>query len=346
MQQASLGARSNDPSASADQEPRANSVVIQYLLENIHEFRELSRLRQMVSQLPSPTIQSQMLTTSKGWENPAGDHYFRWQRRTADAPTSQTRAYFYKIMVRIGEEMHRTTGVFQINSTSNESQSILDMCMAPGGFLAFALEVNPEADVLCFSLPESQGGHEVLLPERPNVTLKYLDINMLAEDLGVSHIPGGHPDANNFLPKQLKQGQAFDLVLCDGQVLRTHNRAHYREHREARRLALTQLALGLEHVKPGGTIIMLLHKVKAWETVYLLYKVSKFSSIKLFKSRTAHAKRSSFYMLCTEIKSNHPEATDTIVRWKKEWAAATFGTDEEYKDVLLAKEAHAEQIRD
>jgi len=53
--------------------------------------------------------------------------------------------------------------------------------------------------------------------------------------------------------------------------------------REARRLAVTQLAIGLEHVKIGGTMVVLLHKVEATDTVSLLYRFSKFSSVKLFK---------------------------------------------------------------
>src|SRR2546423_6558730 len=75
------------------------------------------------------------------------------------------------------------------------------------------------------------------------------------------------PDARSLLPQQFDPGQLFDLVLCDGQVLRTHVRAPYREMREARRLAVTQLAIGLEHLRIGGTMVVLLHKVEATDTV-------------------------------------------------------------------------------
>ena len=52
--------------------------------------------------------------------------------------------------------------------------------------------------------------------------------------------------------------QTFDLVICDGQVLRTHARAGYKEAREARKLIVTQLALGSEHVRQGETMVVLL----------------------------------------------------------------------------------------
>jgi len=174
----------------------------------------------------------------------------------------------------------------------------------------------------------------VLLPRDPNVTLKFLDVTMLAADMGVIDIPAEHPEAKNLLPQQFNPGQLFDLVLCDGQVLRTHVRAAHREMREARRLIVTQLAIGLEHVKVGGTMIVLLHKVEAWDTVSLLYRFNKFSLVKLFKPTRHHAKRSSFYMIATNIQSQHCEAVLAVEGWKREWKVATFGTDEEYKKAL------------
>ena len=113
---------------------------------------------------------------------------------------------------------------------------------------------------------------------------------MLAADLGLDNIPKGHPDWNNFLPKEFGDGRMFDIVFCDGQILRNHKRAGYRETREARRWTVTHLALGLEHVKPGGTIIILLHKLEAVDTVELLCQFNRFSAITLLKPAKCHAK--------------------------------------------------------
>ncbi|EEA18523.1 conserved hypothetical protein [Talaromyces marneffei ATCC 18224] len=135
---------------------------------------------------------------------------------------------------------------------------------------------------------------------------------MLAEDMGQPSIPHEHPDARNFLPSQFDPRQSFDLIICDGQVLRNHDRAGYRERTEASRLSLAQLTLPLDHLNPGGTMIVL-HKVEALAT--------------LFKHTKFHAKQSSFYMLATNIRADSEDAKTAIERWKVQWKIATFGTD-------------------
>ncbi|TKA74652.1 hypothetical protein B0A55_07964 [Friedmanniomyces simplex] len=162
--------------------------------------------------------------------------------------------------------------------------------------------------------------------------------------MGVTNIPEEHPDHDNFLPRALQLGETYDLVICDGQVLCTHARAKYREGREATRLAVTQLALGLEHLTPGGTMVVLLHKVEAWNTIRLLSKFKQCASIKLFKPTRAHAKRSSFYMVATQVESRCPQAAEAIVEWQRMWKIATFGTDQELDETIRASEADVEDV--
>lgn len=159
---------------------------------------------------------------------------------------------FYNMMKEIAEEIDKLTGALTISH--DFSPTVLDMCMAPGGFLATVLAKNPGAFARGLSLPVSKGGHKVLLPDDLNIEAEFLDITMLAADMGVTDIPVAHPDASNMLPQRFDPFELFDLVLCDGQVLRTHARAAYREPREARRLSVTQLAMGLEHVKSGAMV--------------------------------------------------------------------------------------------
>lgn len=204
-------------------------------------------------------------------------------------------------MKRIAQELQGNTGAFRVQSTPRPN--ILDMCMAPGAFLETALKLNPGSHALGFTLPLSDGGHRVHLPVYPNVTLKYLDITMLATDMGVSSIPAGHADAKNFLPTPFEGRRDFDIVLCDGQVLRTHSRASYREYRESCRLSFAQMVLGLERIKRGGTMVMLLHKLESWDAVLLLRTFSKFSSVGVYKPKHGHAKRSSFYMVAKNVDS-------------------------------------------
>lgn len=241
------------------------------------------------------------------------------------------------IMGRIAREMQSATGAFSITTSNHQGAGppmILDMCTAPGTYLEYALQANPGAGAVGFSLPCDKGGHELVVRTSDAVRVSFLDITLLAADMGIaaSDIPPGHPHARDFLlARQLRAGQAFDLAICDGQVLRNHepHRAAYREAREARRLALTQLALGLEHLRPGGTMVMLLHKLEAWHTVLLLRTFASFSAVELFKPRSGHAKRSSFYMVAKDVRSDQAEATAAVEAWKAQWRAATLETDEQ-----------------
>ncbi|KAK8074056.1 hypothetical protein PG994_004955 [Apiospora phragmitis] len=156
---------------------------------------------------------------------------------------------------------------------------------------------------------------------------------MLAEDMGVADVPADHPDAAKFLPRQLDEADAFNLVLCDGHVLRTQDRSgvvgpssdnsdrnknkNYRELYEPYRLKYVQLALGLEHLKPGGTMVVLLHKTEAWNTLCTVRRFARFSGqVRLHKPRVSHTTRSSFYLVATGVDSAHPEAVAAVAKWK------------------------------
>ncbi|KJZ75858.1 hypothetical protein HIM_04682 [Hirsutella minnesotensis 3608] len=246
--------------------------------------------------------------------------------------------------------MQQHSGVFRVRRTEPEAEpvQILDMCMAPGGFLLRALQENTNGRAVAFSLPPDSMGHEVLLPKKAlgRVDLKYLDVTMLAEDMGMSGIPQNHAEAKAFLPRQIEENDKFDLVFCDGQVLRKHQQLEYREAREVHRLTNTQLAIGLEHMRPGGSMVVLLHKVEKWETVCLLRCFSQFARVKLYKPRAGHTKRSSFYMLAAKIQSHSAEAQAAVKRWKSVWRAATFGSQEEFEAVQKENDVSAEAMLD
>lgn len=240
-------------------------------------------------------------------------------------------------MLRNGEELAAATVGFDdsVVDPENNPFSIVDFCMAPGACLHTALHENPGSRALAFTLPVEMGGHEVWLPYHDSVDVKFMDINLLAEDMGAVDIPEHHEEASQFIPRVLTKGRRpFNLALCDGQVLRTHARAPYRERREAQRLTSVQLALGLGHLKEGGTMVVLLHKVEAWRTVILLHLFSKFSNVQLFKPSKSHTTRSSFYMIASNIKVLHPEAIEAVEQWKKMWQAATFGTEEDFQETF------------
>ncbi|KAI1426797.1 hypothetical protein F5Y12DRAFT_783819 [Xylaria sp. FL1777] len=304
----------------------ANNQINHYLLERVPSFRTLMDLR------------------DKGWNNPAGDEYFAKQRQTADTPNDQQAYFFFEMMKTVGREIHNATRVFRIRAQTGRRPKILDTCMAPGAFLHLAMEHNPEAQALAFSLPLEKGGHKVLVPPNPNITVEFADITMLAADMGVDHIPSSHPEAHEFLARKLSPDDVFDLAICDGQVLRTHSRAAYREIREPIRLSLTQLAIALEHMNPGGTMLVLLHKVESWKSVQILRAFCRFSLVKVIKPRRAHAKRSSCYMVASNIQPQHEDAIQAVRAWKQIWKAATFDTESEFCRLSKSLEPDVEEV--
>ncbi|KAK8070667.1 hypothetical protein PG997_010870 [Apiospora hydei] len=318
------------PSQLAQRETDANtSAVVKYLMAepDAEEFRTLSALRR------------------KGWESADGDKAFQEQRKRADNLSKDVSEFNYKLMGKIADELHTATGAFQMPL---RACSVLDLCAAPGGFLNHAMRINPGCGAVGFSLHPDDGGYPNLLSPFRRRCMKYLDVTMLAEDMiGATDIPADHPDADKFLPRQIGENDRFDLVLCDGHILRTQDRSsgagekneatgddkndatsddkndttsenkNYRELYEIYRLKYVQLALGLEHLKPGGTMVILLHKVEMWTTLCTLRRLSCFSEqVRLHKPRVSHTTRSSFYLVATGVDSAHPEAVAAVAKWK------------------------------
>jgi 23S rRNA U2552 (ribose-2'-O)-methylase RlmE/FtsJ len=276
----------------------------------------------------------------QGWNNPEGDNFFAKQRATADAPGLKGAKKFYTMTQNIGKELQASSKAFTVPELRQGHPRVLDIGTAPGGFLYTAMNCNPHASAIAYSLPVEDGGYEVLFPGTPNVEIKYMDVTMLAEDMCAGEIPADHPDCGNFLPKEFSEDSVFDVVVCGAGALRTHSRAAYWEHGENTRLTATQLVLGLEHVMPGGTMVVLLHKPEWMNTAEILHLFSHFSSVKLFKPVKSHAKRSSFYMVASKIQSKHPKAVEAVEGWKRAWKVATFGSDED-----RAMEAHRESSK-
>jgi len=249
------------------------------------------------------------------------------------------------MMQQIGDEMQDDTLALSHPFQSIESINILDLCMAPGGYTSSALKYNPGATSFGITLPPNQGGHVPLCPHS-QANVRFLDITMLAKEFGVDEPPKTHPEHAKFLDERPFYGRLFQLVFCDGQVLRTHQRAEYREAHESRRLVVAQLILALQRIEDGGTLIMLLHKIEAWDTVELLYLFSQFSSIQGFKPKKKHGIRSSFYLIAKNVQPKSEAARMAVETWKRSWWLATFGgasgtgaycelPDEEYVRTVL-----------
>ncbi|KAK0658904.1 hypothetical protein QBC41DRAFT_287445 [Cercophora samala] len=316
--------------STSNTEPDHKGIITSYLRERVPEFRRLDGLRQ------------------KGWENPAGDKFFQTQRSNADKIGDQQSCRFhFGLMQRIAMELHNATdGCF---TTSTKPGAILDVCAAPGGFLTAAMALNdPGLRVRACTLPFSEGGYKVLLPHKKNETINitYCDVTMLAEDLGVNldEIPASHPDHGKFTPRQFAADERYDIAVCDGHLLRTQERSSYRERRESLRLQNSSLVLALEHLRPGGTLIVLLHKIEMWRIACFLQTMTTFSEVRVHKPKTGHTKRSSFYMIAKNVQSDSGEAKEAVQTWKNLWRIATFGTDEEVAQAVRESGPSAEEL--
>ncbi|KAL8794587.1 MAG: hypothetical protein Q9182_007614 [Xanthomendoza sp. 2 TL-2023] len=291
-----------------------NIRVRDYFTKNDATFRQLHELKE------------------KGWNTLEGDIYFQRQRNAADSKGDDQESIFHSLHLKIGEEM-RTFGAFLIDGANASRIKALNLCLAPGAYTAAILQQDSNASIRGITLPFESGGHKMIIPyghEDPRVEVEFLDITMLIHEFvgETFRVPHGHPDASNFIPRNLFHDQVFDLILCDGQTLRVHPRAEYRETHEPRRLLAAQLVFGMTRIKPGGTFVILLHKAEAWDTMRLLASFNSFSQIALFKPKTAHRQRSTFYLVAKDVQAHSIEARQFIDDWKNAWVEATFGGEE------------------
>lgn len=261
---------------------------------------------------------------AEGWTHKKGDGEFATQRKEADHSSKQMQQIFYKMMQDIGQEMQRDTGALRIApATKDLPPQFLDLCMAPGGYSAVVMRYNPSVRSYGITLPEADGGHKLRFTK--NCSIKQMDLTMLSTEFGVDSIRDSHPQREDFITQRPFEEISFDLVFCDGQVLRTHRRPEYRESIEAVRLTVAQLILALQRLREGGTLIMLCHKAENWQNITSFSLFSKFSRLQLWKPSRIHGKRSSFYMIARHVQTQSVHAKLAVESWKRTWYHATFG---------------------
>ncbi len=98
--------------------------------------------------------------SEQGWENKDGDELFKNQRERSDNVNGRSRRTMFNMMRQIGDEIQEATGALDI---PGESPQVLDLCMAPGGYTASTLKHSPHAHVSGITLPETEGGHPLLV---------------------------------------------------------------------------------------------------------------------------------------------------------------------------------------
>jgi 23S rRNA U2552 (ribose-2'-O)-methylase RlmE/FtsJ len=124
------------------------------------------------------------------------------------------------MMGRIAAEMSAATGAFNVSSTT---PTILDFCAAPGGFVKYALQINPSAKVDALSLPEQQGGLKVRIPHGRGdlrISIKFTDVTLFAEEFRLPDILKNPNDDTNPALLWPYEIDRYDLIICDGQAPR------------------------------------------------------------------------------------------------------------------------------
>ncbi|KAG5796968.1 hypothetical protein H9Q69_004011 [Fusarium xylarioides] len=101
----------------------AQETIRDYLLENVEEFRRLHELRR------------------KGWETSRGDDHFKKQRAVADKCSARSTQFFCTMMKT--RQIQSTSCLIEFNCNKVEEPALLDMCVAPGGFVDVAWTKNP-----------------------------------------------------------------------------------------------------------------------------------------------------------------------------------------------------------
>ncbi|KAI6246278.1 hypothetical protein HI914_05750 [Erysiphe necator] len=263
----------------------------------------------------------------RGWitNKEIADAHFIAQRNKADFADAKTRTIFFKMMIQIAEEMHLASNIFCAERRENEDIKILDICMAPGGYTAAVLKSLPNAKCFCLTLPPEEGGHDILVDVLKIKKIILIDITLLIKEFSNNKVPDNYPLKSKFSNRQPFKCHKFDLVFCDGMVLRTHIRPGWREQTEATRLLLSQLILAMQRLRSGGTLVILLHKVENWDSILTIRSFSRFSNIQLFKPVKKHNTRSSFYMIAKDIDIHCEAAQKALLDWRLAWWQATFG---------------------
>jgi 23S rRNA U2552 (ribose-2'-O)-methylase RlmE/FtsJ len=250
-------------------------------------------------------------------------------------------------MCEIATDMDKLTNVISRLKDAGDDPKALDLCMAPGGFAGAVLRAIRNATVCGITLPVENGGHPMTMPlweTNQRLQTLWLDITMLAAEMGVSNISPDHPEASKFSSSRPFEGQEFDLVFCDGNVLRTQKRETYRDLKERVRLLTSQLVLAMQRIKAGGSLIIRFHKLEAVDTAILLRDFAKFSSITLMKPTKHHAMRSSFYMIAQDVQPQHSEARRAVLDWKNQWYKATIDTNERDMDTRAGENVDDDKV--
>ncbi|KAI9698796.1 MAG: hypothetical protein M1836_003906 [Candelina mexicana] len=249
--------------------------------------------------------------------------YKRDQEQNKSVSKAEERMYYDQFKETALERDEKVGPVASASSTLH----VLDLCMAPGAYAAFIMEHYPSARIDAVTLSTAVGGHEVLVEygEHTRVDLIEADITAYAADCCIDDRWKDSHLAKNLVSSRLYPGQKYDLVICDGKTEQKHLENYEQVKKlEGVRLKAAQLILGLERMKPGGTLYMLLHNIQNGDTIRLLSQFSRFCEVSVFKPTRWHTSRSSFYLIAKQIQTESEDLQMFVKTCKQAWTDATL----------------------
>jgi 23S rRNA U2552 (ribose-2'-O)-methylase RlmE/FtsJ len=246
--------------------------------------------------------------------------------------------------------MHQATGAFD---SPGSSSRVLDICLAPGGFAKFILELQGDSTICGVTLPRTQDGYDVVVPFGPfdpRVQILFADVTACGLDYGLTAV-----ECTKFSTKDLTLttrrpffGHSFDVVVCDGHIENVQKKVGAGKWRRAQRrddddeddpaigrgkatsLMYAQLILGMQRLKPGGTLVMLLFRAENWFSLQLINTFDQIAEIQLFKPAHRFAAKPSFYLVAKNVQTRSETALHAIEDWKIAWRWATLRNNPRY----------------
>ncbi|KIM39355.1 hypothetical protein M413DRAFT_197953 [Hebeloma cylindrosporum] len=285
-----------------------------------NEYDDQLRLAKALVDNGSDILKELLELQSKGWNDESAEKHFQKQRQTSDNPPPELTMIWFRMMKGLLREIDTRLKCIPAKAPTD----FLDLGCCPGGFSSYILDKNPNANGTGVSLPVADGGHEFSLEEHHHSRFNLFSANLTYYQLGPTIIDNGRLQV---LPFDIITG-SFDVVLLDGHQLRTQRSALPWDYD---RLLISQLILGLQSVKDGGTIIMKLpmpHKPVSARILYLFNIIS--SRTLRWKPNLMHANRGTFYAVAKGVGKGQGGHKIPIIlgALKALWVNLTFGGEE------------------
>ncbi|KAJ7633118.1 hypothetical protein FB45DRAFT_1058098 [Roridomyces roridus] len=232
-----------------------------------HELRVLVRLRDESEVKGAAAV---LLPST-----PEHSYVTEHQSKVAQNASARRNRYWFAKMKSVFKELDLRTGCIPRRGPLR----FLDLGCSPGGFTSYILSKNSSAQ----GLDRHRGRFKIF----------YADLGYYR----LGPLPASVSGEKNTLPAVVQlpsdlTARKFDVVLLDGQQLRSNISTTTTTASGSNRLLISQLIIALQSLKKGGTLVIKLNDLELLSTAKLLYMLDRLSSnLQTFKSVEMHAAR-------------------------------------------------------